>query len=528
MISESLYITVVARFVKILRNRGMNMKYRVYELAMKYGLTNEQMMNYLIDNGVEVRNHMSAVDVSQSRELINKLQAKTNLRDHINQTSLKKISIYNLFGKDTYHINFEKDVCILVSENGRGKTTILNIIVALLKGDKKTLREIDFEKIEVLIGAETYIIDKQLVDRNTIDSDTAEHFFRYIRKYVPVSRYTQLLTEYRKNGSIDFKYVEKLLNRYGHSNENSYANYINQIHYFLENIQESEFDDFTNVLYDIKHKLVEEPLFYPTYRRIEISRDKIYTDLTNRNVGEYAEYIQFGMKDVKNRIDELLDKMSKDAYNSYIEMSGTIINELLDGEPVETSQDKINQHKIEVVIKRIGEKNIGSIERLNAFVAGEISTPNDKFLKFYLGKLVKIYDSQKAIDDKLTRFAEVCSKYLSGKKVVYNETMLTLGVYNEYDGNIQYDQEISWEDLSSGEKQIVSIFSKVYLDITTSSIFVIDEPEISLSIEWQKEFLKDIYNSGKVGLLIATTHSPFIFKNEFREYTTELEKYRGE
>ena len=68
----------------------------------------------------------------------------------------------------------------------------------------------------------------------------------------------------------------------------------------------------------------------------------------------------------------------------------------------------------------------------------------------------------------------------------------------------------------------------MYLDVTTSSIFVIDEPEISLSIEWQKEFLVDVYNSGKVALLIATTHSPFIFKNEFREFTAEIDMYKEE
>lgn len=504
------------------------MKYRVYELAMKYGLTNEQMMNYLLDNGIEIKSHMSAVDVSENKELINKLQARTNLREHSNHTSLKKISIYNLFGKCTYHIDFKNDICIWVSENGRGKTTILNIIMALLKGDRKTLKEIDFEKIEIVIGEKKHIIDKKRINRNAIDSDTAEYFFDYIRKYIPGSRFTQLLNEYKRNGSIDFDYAENLLYRYGHRNEEMQYGYPNQLRYFAERIRESQFDEFASELYEIKSELIEEPLFYPTYRRIEISRDKIFTDLSSRNIGEYADYIKFGMKDVKNRIDELLDKMSKDAYNSYIEMSGSIINELLVGKAVEMSQDKIDQHKIEVVIKRIGEKNIGNIERLNAFVAGEISTPNDKFLKFYLGKLVKIYDSQKAIDEKLTKFSNVCSKYLTGKKVVYNETMLTLGVYNEYNDEIAYDEEIRWEDLSSGEKQIVSIFSKVYLDVTTTSIFVIDEPEISLSIEWQKEFLKDIYNSGKVGLLIATTHSPFIFKNEFREYTTELETYRGE
>lgn len=86
--------------------------------------------------------------------------------------------------------------------------------------------------------------------------------------------------------------------------------------------------------------------------------------------------------------------------------------------------------------------------------------------------------------------------------------------------------KIDFDDLSSGEKQIVSIFSKVYLDVTSPCIFIIDEPEISLSIEWQKDFLRDIYSSEKVALLIATTHSPFIFKNEYVDYVKELEMHK--
>ena len=91
-------------------------------------------------------------------------------------------------------------------------------------------------------------------------------------------------------------------------------------------------------------------------------------------------------------------------------------------------------------------------------------------------------------------------KYLSGKKIEY-------GWNNAHHECIWVNWirlKIDFDDLSSGEKQIVSIFSKVYLDVTSPCIFIIDEPEISLSIEWQKEFLRDIYDSEKVALLIAT------------------------
>ena len=149
-----------------------------------------------------------------------------------------------------------------------------------------------------------------------------------------------------------------------------------------------------------------------------------------------------------------------------------------------------------------------------------MSSINIGFLVYYLQKLVCIYEAQEAINKKLSKFAIVCSKYLSGKKIEYDETMLTVKVLDK-DGS-----KIDFNDLSSGEKQIISIFSKVYLDVTSQCIFIIDEPEISLSIEWQKDFLKDIYDSGKIALLIATTHSPFIFSNDYVNYVKELELFK--
>ncbi|WP_332113484.1 AAA family ATPase, partial [Campylobacter jejuni] len=66
------------------------------------------------------------------------------------------------------------------------------------------------------------------------------------------------------------------------------------------------------------------------------------------------------------------------------------------------------------------------------------------------------------------------------------------------------EREIDFDSLSSGEKQIISIFAKVYLDMDAKCIFIIDEPELSLSVEWQRTFLQDIYESNNIELLLAT------------------------
>lgn len=135
--------------------------------------------------------------------------------------------------------------------------------------------------------------------------------------------------------------------------------------------------------------------------------------------------------------------------------------------------------------------------------------------------MIGIYESQQEIDKKIKRFKDVCNKYLINKELRYDEASPKVRIYNK-----EENTKIAFTDLSSGEKQILSIFSELYLENTEEMIYIIDEPELSLSIVWQKEILMDIYNSGKVALLIATTHSPFIFKNEFEYFAKDLNKFK--
>lgn len=52
-----------------------------------------------------------------------------------------------------------------------------------------------------------------------------------------------------------------------------------------------------------------------------------------------------------------------------------------------------------------------------------------------------------------------------------------------------------------------------------------DEPELSLSIEWQKMLLPDIIDSGKCKFLLAVTHSPFIFDNDLDLNAYDLDTF---
>lgn len=502
-----------------------NKDFNIDELAKKYALTIEQFKKYLEFNNVDISNSNIANNM-HTELVLKKIEKNMDDASHKNRTSLKYINIYGLFGKFDYCINFQEDISIWISENGLGKTTILNIIVAILTCDKNRLMDINFKKIEVGIRNRSYKIEKSKVKLKDNKRNIAKSMFllNRVRPYISRSNYIKLQSYFRNNNPIDPELLNKI------KEEIIINDVFKRGIEIIELLEDELYEDISSILFEIKDALDEEILFYPTYRRVEVGLDKVFSNKYDeyRRHDLPSKYVGFGMQDVKCRIDSLLDEMRKDANTAYVDMTADIISDLLKNNPSSFSQISSidDKHKIDVVIKRIGEDRIGNSEYIKKIISDEEGigdfNQSTNFLRYYIGKLEKIYDKQRPLDTKLSKFADICTKYLFGKRVVYDESSLTMEIHDDYNNTIQF------EDLSSGEKQVVSIFSKVYLDVISPCIFIIDEPEISLSIEWQKQFLEDIYNSGKIGLLIATTHSPFIFKNRYRDFVFELEKYKKE
>jgi len=78
--------------------------------------------------------------------------------------------------------------------------------------------------------------------------------------------------------------------------------------------------------------------------------------------------------------------------------------------------------------------------------------------------------------------------------------------------NVVTDNEtITLGMLSAGEKQLLLILLTVFLMDDTPAVLLMDEPELSLHIEWQEKLIAAIRNLNKNCQLIITTHSPSIF-----------------
>jgi predicted ATP-binding protein involved in virulence len=75
--------------------------------------------------------------------------------------------------------------------------------------------------------------------------------------------------------------------------------------------------------------------------------------------------------------------------------------------------------------------------------------------------------------------------------------------------------ELSPDVLSSGEQHELVMFYEFLFKVPKDSLLLIDEPELSLHIDWQQKFLKDLIEIADLAGfdVIIATHAPSIINN---------------
>ena len=90
---------------------------------------------------------------------------------------------------------------------------------------------------------------------------------------------------------------------------------------------------------------------------------------------------------------------------------------------------------------------------------------------------------------------------------------------------IRFMQEgdiLTTRQLSSGEKQMMLILLTVLLEDCQPYVLFMDEPEVSLHIDWQQELVEIITELNPQVQLILTTHSPAVVMKGWLDKVTEV------
>ena len=87
----------------------------------------------------------------------------------------------------------------------------------------------------------------------------------------------------------------------------------------------------------------------------------------------------------------------------------------------------------------------------------------------------------------------------------------------------QYGEKIPPYMLSSGEKQLLVILLTALVQENRPGVMLMDEPEISLHIEWQQRLITLIRTLNPNTQIILCTHSPAIVMDGWMDAVTEIE-----
>ena len=114
-----------------------------------------------------------------------------------------------------------------------------------------------------------------------------------------------------------------------------------------------------------------------------------------------------------------------------------------------------------------------------------------------------------------TRFQDIVDELFSetGKRIDRQSNELSF---------IQYDEPLSPYKLSSGEKQVLLILLTVLTEDRQPYVLFMDEPEVSMHVEWQKQLIDLILQLNPNVQIILTTHSPAVIMNGWMDRVTEV------
>jgi predicted ATPase len=447
---------------------------------------------------------------------------------------LSQFRVDGLHGTTDLMVSPRDDRLIVVGENGSGKSTLVNLIYYFITCQWHRLTEFDFKKISAKIGPHFLEVTHAMLERNQDVRARLRHIspslLRTFRERVDDPQLSLSLNdkELARSLSEELHYpvsaVQRMLNEY--------------------RIEQDGLGDLAQISKSIRQSLPGQVLYLPTYRRIEHDLESIFRgiDLESqlRKLREraghirqrgYLELVEFGMQDIDNTVNAKLAEVSTKLRERLSNLTASYLRDVIRGiharadsnavlalnvENLDASLARLDEAMLPATDKKIIQDKVADMQK-RAQVTAE-----DSVIVHFLSKLLELQQAQRQEENVLHRFVTTCNRYLVGKQFIFDNLAYKLHIWKTGLSDAEQEIKLSFKDLSSGEKQIVSLFAHIYLSGRSGFFVIIDEPELSLSVPWQRHFLPDILATEMCSGLLAVTHSPFIFDNELEPYVNSM------
>lgn len=404
---------------------------------------------------------------------------------------ISSVEISGFWGQHSLKSNFNQEVNIVIGNNGTGKTTFMNILFAILSVEAEGLYENDFTEVVIKLadGKKTKTIraSKQETEKNPFP----------------------IVTYYISNQ----KFICPLIS----ANDRAYP-----LAYRRRTQEDSA-----------KIRFVLSELVNLSSLSVYRLRQDAEPEMRGENHRRLLSPVDARLHDLRQKLTQYQLELSNEARNISIELQKSVLISLLYGGEKDNIYSRVlneeqERHSLIVAYRQLGLSGADITNRIQRHIAGVKSTLKNLEAGKASANLASLearertrevinlsLDAEKrteAVFSQVKAFLNTIASFIPAKRFAFvgGELIVT------------EPTEIPLPRLSSGEKQLLILLIEALLQKQKPYIFLADEPELSLHIQWQRKIIPAIVAINPNAQIIVATHSPEI-AGKFQENIVDME-----
>lgn len=403
---------------------------------------------------------------------------------------LKRLQVLRLFNTFDYDINFDSEerILLLTGPNGYGKTTILTIIDNVINGHFIDFYYLPFSHIELQMEDDTII-------QVSSDKDVEKGLFLDDREIAPDRIVSfKLLSKDNLMAGFDItaKSIKEMKQRLRGLRDYSTERGLLTDAALVEYLRSHSWQYF--VAFDAN----------PGFSQFEMMLHTmdVFFEPANRILLQEEGNTKVSIEKISSSLRAELERTRIEYLKKVSEYRGNLIDKLLTGEI------KYRRKEYESIVDSLRDKiellHSWGLIPFNSFKAYDAEKPS--VMSVYLEEIVETTEVYSSIYKKVSGFVQIINK-----KAFVNKTIS----YSSESGllvQLPDGSSLDCKKLSSGEQNEIIMAYHLIFGLHPEMLVLVDEPENSLHVEWQTQYIDELEEICEVNDLqaIVATHSPQI------------------
>jgi energy-coupling factor transporter ATP-binding protein EcfA2 len=411
---------------------------------------------------------------------------------------LKKATITGLWGMNTeFSIPLDRKFNFLIGRNGTGKTTVINLIAAVLTGDFERLDKIQFSRVFISLAS---------ADSRKRPSIEVVKIQKPNLPYFDISY--RIKTSASAEASIyDLDALEEERMYRGAPPRMLRERVFREKFLYIQR----QLENLVGVSWLSVHRQTEVDKVGNDERRSPMSAiDAKLQNMTNLLV-RYFSRLASGFSEETKAFQKasflsLTSPQKESNVRSFvrsidIEAERKALTSVFEVLGVE-------QKQFERQLDQLGKELLAARKPFLEHAPITLQHLSAVFNSYRAHMLVQLYEGlqakRKTIFEPTDKFLKVVNSLITPRKEA------SISLQNELIVKNGAGIKIEMEDLSSGEKQLLIILGQALLQESAPVVYIADEPELSLHVEWQEKLTLAISEINPNAQIVFATHSPDI------------------